>query len=71
MGREFATAVSYLVHDGSYRARRRFLEGAPLVFRVGLMSVRTKADSEQQEVALVQLSDGWELPADEVPKFES
>jgi transcriptional regulator with XRE-family HTH domain len=64
-------AAGYLVHAGSYRARRRFLEGPPLVFRVGLMSVRTKADSEQQEVALVQMSDGWELPADEVPKFDA
>lgn len=64
-------AAGYLVHAGSYRARKRFLEGPPLLFRVGLMSIRTKADSEHQEVALVQLSDGWELPADEVPKFET
>lgn len=62
--------AGFLVHAGSYRARRRFMEGPPLIFRVGLLSVRPKADSDKQEVALVQMTDGWELPSEEVPKVD-
>lgn len=53
-------ALGYLTHMGRYRARRCFAEALPLVFTVGLVSIRRRADSEEQSVALVQLDDGWE-----------
>ncbi|WP_421937614.1 helix-turn-helix domain-containing protein [Phenylobacterium sp.] len=62
--------LGYLVHMGRYRALKRFSEGPPLQFRIGLFSIRPAADSEHQEVAMVQLEDGWQLPAEDVPKFD-
>jgi transcriptional regulator with XRE-family HTH domain len=61
--------VGYLAHIGRNRARRRFLEGPPLVFSIGLLSIRPTVESQNQSVAMVSLQDGWELLADDVPKF--
>lgn len=62
--------AGYLVHLGRYQARRKFATGAPLVFTFGLLSIRPTADSENQSVALVPLTDGWELLEKDVPKFD-
>ena len=62
-------AVGFLTHMGRYRARRRFTEGPPLVFTVGLLSIRRTADSENQSVALVPLTAGWERLEEDVAAF--
>jgi transcriptional regulator with XRE-family HTH domain len=63
-------AVGYLTHMGRYRARRCFTEGPPLVFTVSLLSIRPTADSQNQFVALVQLTGGWERLEKDVAAFD-
>jgi transcriptional regulator with XRE-family HTH domain len=62
-------SLGYLTHMGRYRARRRFGEGLPLVFTVGLLSIRPKAESQNQSVALVQLEGGWERLEEDIEPF--
>lgn len=57
--------IGALVHMGRYRAVRRYSSGPALTFTIGLLSVRPAEDSKGQKVAMVELGDGWELPADE------
>ncbi|MBK1976264.1 helix-turn-helix transcriptional regulator [Brevundimonas diminuta] len=64
-------AAGYLVHLGRYQASRRFASGAPLVFTFGLLSIRSAAESENQSVALVPLTGGWELLEKDVPTFDA
>jgi transcriptional regulator with XRE-family HTH domain len=61
--------AGYLTHIGRYRARRRFAEGPPLVFTVGLLSIRPAVDSESQSVALVPMEGGWERLKEDVGAF--
>lgn len=62
-------AAGYLVHVGRYRARKRFIEGPPLVFTIGLLSIRPTAESENQSVALVPMEGGWERLKEDVGQF--
>ena len=62
-------AAGYLTHVGRYRARKRFAEGPPLVFTIGLLSIRPTAESEQQSVALVPMEGGWERLKEDVGPF--
>lgn len=59
-------AAGYLTHVGRYRARRQFTEGPPLVFTVGLISIRPAAVSEDQSIALVTMEGGWERLKEDV-----
>ena len=62
-------AAGYLTHAGRYRARKRFMEGPPLVFTIGLLSIRPIAESQNQSVALVPMEGGWERLKEDVGKF--
>lgn len=57
----------HLVHMGRYREQRRFGPGAPLIFNVGLVTIRDKTESAAQSVALVHLTDGAEVPLEDRP----
>jgi len=62
-------AAGYLTHVGRYRACRQFAEGPPLVFTVGLLSIRPTATSENQSVAIVPMQGGWERLKEDVGVF--
>lgn len=62
-------AAGYLTHVGRYRARKRFAEGPPLIFTIGLLSIRPAAESENQSVALVPMEGGWERLKEDVGAF--
>jgi transcriptional regulator with XRE-family HTH domain len=61
--------AGYLIHVGRYRARKRFMEGPPLVFTIGLLSIRPTFQSENQSVALVPMEGGWERLKEDVGQF--
>ena len=63
--------AGYLVHMGTYRAQQRIESGKRIVFRVLVVSVRRRTESENLCFAIVQLGDGLELPPEDMSPLVS